>query len=195
MGQYAKYRNIALDRLIAAGFNKPVPTRLGADILVLKSNYDEIMDIYEFCRDSNIHPLVVTFIPCGMTVNKYERDHFDVPATEKTALWKQIYEYNIRHSVPFDDIAPYAGGHVCTQLQYAFYVNVRGLVYRCPGERDNIGSLVGPGASTLRELWNEYGGNGNSAMCPPRYRCGSLPKNLRGSVSAYIENIQTRIKT
>lgn len=185
---YTKYRNIALRRLIDVGLNEPKPTRLGADILILKDNYKEVFELYTYCRKLNIYPLVVTFIPCGRTTTRYERNRFDVSPARKIELWKRIYQYNAENGITFEDVSAFAGGHVCRQTKYALYVNVRGQVYRCPGERENIGALVGPGHSTLARLWKEYGGTVNGNICPPRIRCGSLPVNLQKLVRDYIEN-------
>lgn len=52
-------------------------TRVGADILVMKSNIDEIPDIFRFCRINNIMPLIKTYIPQGPTRLDHESGAFE----------------------------------------------------------------------------------------------------------------------
>jgi len=192
---YTKFRDIGIDRLISTGFTKSggkwlSPTRLGADILVLRQNYDEILDIYSMCRDENIYPLVVTFIPCGLTSRIFQRKRFDVSPQQKIELWKQIYKYNHEQGIKFEGVSAYAGGHQCLQLRYALYINVRGLVWSCPGEPDqfHLGSLVGSDSATLEEIWANAPRNMNY-LCFPRLKCGSLPRDLRNTVERYVRTL------
>jgi|GEM_PF-7084453 len=170
-----------MNRLVEVGLNKGNPKRLGADILVLKDNYEEVFDMYVHFRELNIYPMVCTFIPCGRTSIERQRKRFDVTDEMKIALWNKIYEWNAEHGIRFEGVSPFAGGHVCTQLRYALYISIRGQVYGCPGELFHIGAMVGKGKRTLKDIW-EGASKNRKYLCEPRIKSISLPKELETKV-------------
>lgn len=185
---YTYFRESGLNRLIEVGLNKTNPTKLGADILILKDNYMEILGLYDLFRKTNIYPLVVTFIPCGKTSKAYQRQKFDVTDEIKVKIWKDIYKYNIDNGIPYDDVSAFAGGHVCDQMAYGLYINNRGQVFECPGKDVHLGSLIGGDeAQKLKEIW-ACGNGSTDQLCPPRYDSFSLPRKLKKEIKEFIDN-------
>lgn len=186
---YAYYRDIGLERLIEAGFNRYNPMRLSVATVILKDNFNEIFDNYVHFRKLNIYPIVNTFVPCGKTKTKEESEKIDVRDSQKIELWKKIYSFNIENGIKYKGISSYCGGHICSQLGYAMYINVWGEVFDCPASKHKLGNI---NEQTLRELWNKstnkkvFGENKNN-YCPYRQAFGSLTKNLLLEVDDYLK--------
>lgn len=193
---YTYYRDIGLERLIEADFNKHNPTRLGAATVILKDNFNEIFDNYVHFRKLNIYPIVNTFVPCGKTKTREESDKIDVKGIQKIELWKKIYSFNIENGIKYKGISSYCGGHICSQLGYAMYINVWGEVFDCPASKHKLGNIE---EQTLRELWNKstnrkvFGGNKDN-YCPYRLAFGSLPKNMMEEVNNYLKKKYSQIR-
>lgn len=193
---YTYYRDKGLERLIEAGLNKHAPTRLGAATVILKDNYDEIYKNYVNFRKLNIYPIVNTFVPCGRTKTKEESDKIDVTDREKIELWKRIYSFNIENGIGYDGISSYCGGHICSQLGYAMYINVWGEVFDCPASKNKLGNIK---ESSLKELWERstnrkvFGGRKDN-YCPHRLNSGALPRNLLKEVGEHLEQKYPHIR-
>jgi MoaA/NifB/PqqE/SkfB family radical SAM enzyme len=186
---YAYYRDIGLERLIEVGFNKHNPTRLGVATVILKDNFNEIFDNYVRFRKLNIYPIVNTFVPCGKTKTKEESEKIDVKNEQKIELWKKIYSFNIENGMKYQGVSSYCGGHICSQLGYAMYINVWGEVFDCPASKHKLGNAE---EQSIKELWNKstnrniFGGNKDN-YCPYRLAFGSLPKNLLEEVDKHLK--------
>ena len=153
---YSLKRNQALNNLKDLGFmNGEIieidgiqrkTTRVAADILVTKSNYHEIPDIFRYCRYNNIMPEIKTYIPEGPTrmdqLNEFvQLSHEEKEQLKKNEvnqkdffiLRKQIEaidekEFGIKKMPYF-----YPQGHFCTQSMAALYVDIRSNIYACVG--------------------------------------------------------------
>jgi MoaA/NifB/PqqE/SkfB family radical SAM enzyme len=154
---YTKSRDNALELLIDAGFNKVEhnPTRLGTASVILKSNYYELFHHYRYFRSLNIYPIINTVVPCGRTRDMTKVEEISPSPEEKIELWKKIYSYNIKKGIKYDGISSYAGGHVCSQLGYAMYINVFGEVFDCPSSTNKpIGNVKFNGRK-ITDLWKK----------------------------------------
>lgn len=154
---YTKARNIALERMIEAGFNswQHNPTRLGIATVMLKSNYHELFPIYKHFRLLNIYPIINTVVPCGNTKDMDEVRCISPTKEEKIELWTNIYSFNIENGIKYEGISSYVGGHICSQLGYSMYVNVFGDVFDCPSSmRDSLGNVKLNG-KRLKTLWKD----------------------------------------
>jgi MoaA/NifB/PqqE/SkfB family radical SAM enzyme len=194
---YTQVRDIALGRLMKAGFNNREhnPTRLGIATVMLKSNYYELPYIYKYFRFENIYPIINTVVPCGRTKSMAEVERISPTREEKLELWKKVYSFNVENGIKYEGISSYVGGHICSQLGYAMYVNVYGDVFDCPSStRPPIGNvrLNGNKGKKLRELWKgsplrkkyqycrDHG-------CPWRFsKPAMIPKDLFGAVDEYL---------
>jgi MoaA/NifB/PqqE/SkfB family radical SAM enzyme len=194
---YTKVRDIALDRLMKAGFNswEHNPTRLGIATVMLKSNYYELPYIYKYFRFENVYPIINTVVPCGRTKNMREVEAISPTREEKFKLWKKIYSFNIENGIKYEGISSYVGGHICSQLGYAMYINVFGDVFDCPSStRLPIGNvrLNGNNSKKLRDLWKgspfrkkyqyckDHG-------CPWRFsHPAMIPKDLFRTIDEYL---------
>ena len=154
---YTRVRNIALERLMNAGFNNSIhnPTRLGTATVILKNNYEELLHHYRYFRCLNIYPIINTVVPCGRTYNMDEVELLSPSAEEKFELWKSIYSFNVENGIKYEGISSYIGGHICSQLGYAMYINVFGEVFDCPSSGNELGNVKSNGRNgkKLSELW------------------------------------------
>jgi MoaA/NifB/PqqE/SkfB family radical SAM enzyme len=196
---YTWMRDIALDRLIEAGFNslKHNPTRLGTASVILKSNYCELFHHYRYFRSLNIYPIINTVVPCGRTKDMTKVSEISPSEKEKIELWKKIYSFNIENGIKYEGISSYVGGHVCSQLGYAMYINVFGEVFDCPSStrKSPIGNVRFNGANgqRLSELWKKspnrrtyYGCHDNG--CPWRFQHSAMiPRRLFKEVHQYLK--------
>jgi len=195
---YTKSRDIALERLIEAGFNgeEHNPTRLGTATVVLKSNYHELFHHYRYFRSLNIYPIINTVVPCGRTENMVEVEDISPTEEEKFELWKKIYAFNIENGIKYEGVSSYVGGHVCSQLGYALYINVFGEVFDCPSSmRKPIGNIKinHNDGEKLSELWKrspyrkKYHGCKDNG-CPWRFKHPAMiPRSLFRNVHEYLK--------
>ena len=195
---YTKFRDIALERLMKAGFNRAEhnPTRLGMATVMLKSNYHELFHYYRYFRCLNIYPIINTVVPCGRTKDMTEVASISPTKEEKLKLWKQIYSFNIENGIKYEGISSYIGGHICSQLGYAMYINVFGEVFDCPSStRRSIGNIKVNGADgeRLSELWKKSTyrrryHNCRDNGCPWRFKHSAMiPRTLFKKVHEYLK--------
>lgn len=146
---YAKKRNEALDILMQKGFNKGRKTRLGIDSVITQENKKEILDIFRFCRDNNIFPMIKSFIPTGKAFHKIESEILKKELSEILTKAKEIdeKEYGIMH----EGQPPYMGGFRCDQINHALFVNINGDTFDCPGQLRYLGNVRN---RTLVDIWN-----------------------------------------
>lgn len=103
--RYSDRRTQLLFRYLGAGFNEGaeveidgIPyrtTRLGADILVMRSNLHEIPTLFRFCRNLSVMPEIKSYIPEGPT-------RFDQEANRKIYDERQLEQLR-RDEVPPSD--------------------------------------------------------------------------------------------
>jgi len=159
---YSLRRDRTLSRLISLGLTEGKEikidgieyksTRIGADILVMRSNYAEIPQIHRYCREQKIMPIIKTYIPEGPTRFNQERnidlitleDLFELKKDEITSeeflrLRKKLIEldkkeYDIREMKTF-----YPQACKCTQSMASLYVTVTGEIRSCVGTQYSYG--------------------------------------------------------
>lgn len=172
-GKYTTMRDRAIENLDAAGFCASTPitfdgrsyrlTRLGADILVTQRNFEEVADLFRFCRKHNIEPLIKNFIPEGPTALEIGSGTFArLPEDERIALEAQRVSTrqmsDLRAQLDAIDQSEfgntplsnfYAAGMFCTQSIGSLYVPVRGEIYSCVGTSHSYGKYE-PGKDALR---------------------------------------------
>jgi len=154
---YSEQRDVALQNLIDLWFNKWLSkdldgieynsTRIAADILVMKSNIDEIPDIFRYCRENNIMPEIKTYIPEWPTKYDHMQWYFkQLTDTEQAKLKKDMVDWRefaeLRKELERIDkeefwIEPipyfYPQAFFCTQSMGSVYVTIRWDIFACVG--------------------------------------------------------------
>ena len=171
---YATLRNKSLDLLINTWFtewnkielnwSEYKTTWVWADILVMKSNLLEIPNIFKFCRDRNIMPMIKTYIPFGNNAPDDECEpDLILKLREKLANIDRD-EYWI--DLPFDLFYPQVSG--CIQNVWWLYVNINWKVYSCVWTTDTENPLVfTPWKDTLNRFLSKN--SHNWFWCLPRF--------------------------
>ena len=54
---------------------------------------------------------------------------------------EKIYSFNAENGIKHEGISSYCGGHICSQLGYAMYINVWGEVFDCPASKHKLGNI------------------------------------------------------
>lgn len=151
---YTLRRNNGLKRLMKRGFNKDYEgqTRLGADILVMRRNYDEIIDIYKFCRDNNIFPLVKPLLCNNRGASKFVKENLYVEPLRVKDLYEQLSELDrSQYGYNWTPTPPYAGIN-CNYFYYHLCVTIMGDVWPCIGIPEmQVGNIR---KDSLRSCWN-----------------------------------------
>ncbi|MBU4184945.1 MAG: radical SAM protein [Proteobacteria bacterium] len=136
-GVFFKLRE-GLRNLIEAGFNENMPTRLGVNTVITKQNYDEILDIFRFCRTNNIIPYISITLHGGRA---NQHNDLDVSASKIKNLFhnaleidQKLYGYTWIPSPPIM-------ADQCRKLYYDIVVTSTGEVRFCPGIPITIGSI------------------------------------------------------
>jgi len=147
---YAQMRDEAIQNLEELGFmrgetvnidgkDKQI-TRVGADILVMKSNLAEIPNIFRFCRLKGIMPEIKTYIPQGPTKLDQQGEFFTGLSTEEQeklkadavtptefAKLREKLEKIDKDEFGIDKLGVvYPQGMFCTQSAGALYITING---------------------------------------------------------------------
>lgn len=151
---YTERRQKGLELLLKKGFNKNFDgqTRLGADILVMRKNYDEIETIYRWCRDNNIFPLVKPLMCNNRGASKFVLDNLYINPLEVKKLYERLSEIDrTEYGYNWKPMPPYAGIN-CNYYYYHLCVTIMGDVWPCIGIPEmQIGNIR---EKSLRECWN-----------------------------------------
>lgn len=170
-------RNRAAEILAEAGFNKCLPTRLAfCANPITHANYRELFDIYTYCRERNILPVIAALMTSGKQFGHEYLAGIDVTDDQKIDLYCRIYEYNIMNGIQSlnrvftEGISPLAGIHPCNQIAAGLYVTCNGNVISCPGDSECI--LGNIRRESIRDIWNQsdnYRRRGTfNCKCPPK---------------------------
>ncbi|MCK5023025.1 MAG: radical SAM protein [Candidatus Aenigmarchaeota archaeon] len=172
---FARQRGSALELLLNMDFNAHNPTRLGLEVNVSRHNLHEILDIYRMRIQYNMYEDVVISMPCDAY---FRNTNYDISLEEKKELYRQIYHFNAEHDIPVDNVSPFMGGLVCTQLGNGLYVTCRGDVFHCPGAFEHLGNVR---KESLREIWQAFHESKNhhqTFFCPFREHTNIIPTEL-----------------
>jgi len=193
-------RNRAVEILAEIGFNKCSPTRLAFCMNpITRENYDGLFDIYTYCRERNILPVIATLMLSGKQFNRQFLAGVDVSDEEKISLYTKIYEYNIEHGIQSlsavleEGVSPMPGIHVCNQIATGLYITLKGNVVMCPGDSSRI--LGNIRKTQLSEIWtrsDNYKRRGTfNCDCPPKAG-KTIPANLYSSV---LKNLREKYES
>jgi len=170
---YSKSRDIALKKLIDFGFNKIKPTRLAINTLLMKSNLNEVFDIFKFCRNNNITYIAGNYMPTGRTEGsvfkgeyllkeKDTKELFEPVSTEEYKnIRKMVIEYDKANNFPTISPDAYISGLPCIQ-GLGVQVDNKGKIWHCPARQQLInGELVSEevdfynNTTDFKKLWKE----------------------------------------
>lgn len=169
---YAQMRDEAIQNLEDLGFmqggiidldgRERQVTRVGVDILVMKSNINEIPGIFRFCRRKGIMPEIKTYIPQGPTKLDHESGNFAglsikeqerlkrdaVTPEEFTQLRKLLEEIDEKEFGNERFKLFYPQSVFCTQSAGALYITINSDILSCVGTSHIYGKYK-PGIEAL----------------------------------------------
>jgi len=174
---YASLRDKALQNLINKGFNSGNPTRLAIDTLLVKPIYDELYDLFLYCRENNIALIASVYMPTGRTSGfefhgqsalskrSINLDELYKPMDQKDIdeLLNLMKRYDAEHGISRAAIPAYISGISCTQL-LGVQIDNQGKVWCCPARKllrnngDEISKNLAEDTKSLNSLWsnNEF---------------------------------------
>jgi len=122
----------ALGRLMRGNFASGAPgsLRIGLSFVVTRINYDDILPVWQFCRDHALFPNFEEFIPRGRGATNYQDlflDNRRVLALKEKLLeldrTKYGYDWLVHTPLP---------GHGCLQTMCSIHITSFGRVQPCP---------------------------------------------------------------
>lgn len=190
---YTERRNRAIENLVSVGFNSTLPTRLALCALpIIKDTYNELFDIYKFCRERNILPLIAPLMCSGKQFGDLYIKEIDVSSEKKIELYTTIYKYNISnkiqsaHDISEGVISPMAGIHPCNQISAGLYLTLNGNVLRCPGSNDVLGNIR---TESLKKIWL----NSPNYLLRGKYNCFCPAKDGKTITKNFYRIISRKI--
>lgn len=121
----------ALDHLREAGYASENGPSLALETVVCRQNYDEIEDIYAFCRENSILPYVEILTVQGTARQNAER--LAITPDEGLRLYSRLQQYDReRFSIEWP-LTPPIAGQSCRRILYSAYITAVGNVQPCPG--------------------------------------------------------------
>jgi len=146
---YAQARAEGLKRLVDSGFNRDAPTKLGADILVMKKNMHEVESLFRWCREHNVFPLVKPFLTNERAATPFVKKHLQITPEGLKALYERLSTIDREeHGYEWKPAPPYAGIH-CNYYLYHIMVTIMGDAAPCIG-LPYVGNIR---EQSLAELW------------------------------------------
>jgi MoaA/NifB/PqqE/SkfB family radical SAM enzyme len=149
---YSKERNKNLRILLSHAFNKGEQiclddrqyklTRIGADILVRRGNYPEILNIFEYCRNNDIMPIIVPYIP-GTLESEFNYEEWKILCAKIGSIDQKL------HNIKYEDLF-YPQATKCPQSIAGLYVNNNGEIRSCVGTTKVYG-IYKPGKNMLHQ--------------------------------------------
>jgi MoaA/NifB/PqqE/SkfB family radical SAM enzyme len=173
---YSALRDLALERLLAAGFAACEPTRLGVTPVVTNLNIHELRGVYQWALSANIYPHLCVLISVGKTRDLNTRG-LDISGEDLIELATDTIHESIRQGHEYLGPTPFPGGVRCEYLRIGLYVDDFGDVFLCSGrDTDSLGNIR---TQSLADIWvNSYelrkpflGGHG----CPWKEHDGTIP--------------------
>lgn len=132
-GKKGTYKSImsGMQNLFKAGFNKNKgkTLRCGASFVVTAFNYEDIIKVWQFCRDNNIYPNLEELIPRNKGLKHSKQLEINkecIGSLKKKILLLDRKKYNydwIMHT-PLP-------GHGCLQFFYSIYITSKGYIQPC----------------------------------------------------------------
>ena len=130
----------ALDYLLEAGYSSTEGSpRLALETIVCRSNYDEIVPIYTFCRENNLTPYVEILNVQGRA--KKNKDALEISRSEAHMLFKTLQEYDENVWGITWPLTPPIAGQTCKRMYYSAYITATGEVQPCPGVDISSGNI------------------------------------------------------
>lgn len=171
---YASLRDKALNKLIEKHFNAEVPTRLAIDTLLVKPIYDELFDLFLYCRNNNISLIASVYMPTGRTSGFEFHGQEALPKglsclddlytpmnqDEIDEILTLMKDYDANHGIPRAAYPAYISGIACTQL-LGVQIDNQGKIWCCPARKvlDNNGQefsdSLAENTHNLNNLWSE----------------------------------------
>lgn len=172
---YASYRDKALNKLIDKHFNTETPTRLAINTLLIKPIYDELHDLFIYCRKNNISFIASVYMPSGRTygiefhgqkaIRKGFPDMDDLymplDQEEMGELLKYMKDYDLKTGITRATYPAYISGIACTQL-LGLQIDNQGKVWCCPtrkvlDENGNIISVfIAENTHEIKTIWTNH---------------------------------------
>lgn len=129
-----------LKNLVDYGFNKPQPSKLGIDTVIVRQNYEEISDIFRYCRSSNIVPYITTELPGGR--GKDNAEILDVSVQEIKDIFFRLREIDRKeYGFNWEPHPPIVAGGSCKKILYQLFVGPTGEIGVCPGLDASLGNI------------------------------------------------------
>lgn len=126
-----------LQNLINAGFNEG--NRLGIDSVIVKQNYQEISELFCFCRDNHAIPYITTELHGGRGTANAEFLDVDVDAIKQIFLELLVIDQK-RYGYTWFPSPPLVAGH-CKKLLHDIVVDSVGNIQICPGINISLGNV------------------------------------------------------
>ncbi len=130
---YLGFRDKGIVNLIEAGLNSHTKTRLGVDCLLMKENFQEAVELFDFFNSYNMFCVLNTSMDCGKTALDRELSTI-LTKDEALEAAVELYTHCLEKGIPFDKrISPYFCSRVCSQLNHGIFIGDNGVVKACPG--------------------------------------------------------------
>ena len=175
-------------------------TRVGADILVMKSNLEEIPDIFRFCRRNNIMPLIKTYIPQGPTKLDHESGVFEGLSEAEQVQLKSDAVFpeefaSLRKKLEGIDKKEFGNTNLpvfypqvifCTQSMASMYVTINSDMLSCVGT-SNVHGKYDPSIKSLQEATKKRTENVSLGCIPRLEEAEKLDKKIPDNERKILE--------
>jgi MoaA/NifB/PqqE/SkfB family radical SAM enzyme len=194
---YSEKRDRALERLKNIGFNLHNPTHLGFGTVILRCNYKEIPEIFNYAIPNNVYPLNCPLMPIGRAEDDAKRAEIGITGDEMAELTIKLNIIAWEYGITFTQPADFPGGLKCDISRAGLFVAYTGRIDPCEAHLcDAIGNVrqvpLAVAWKNINELKErEYDGQRGLGLCFPKLIKGIIPPNYDQKVT---EKVQAFIK-
>ncbi len=128
-----RFRDMGIANLVEAGLSSHEKTRLGVDCLLMRDNFREAVELFDFFNSYNIFCVLNTSMDCGKTAIDKKLSSV-LTKDEALEVAVKLYTHCLEKGIPFDKrISPYFCSRVCSQLNHGLFIGDDDTVKACPG--------------------------------------------------------------
>ena len=188
---YSEKRNLALERLMNAGFNLHAPSHLAFGTVVLRANHKEIPELYDYGLSRNIYTVNCALMPIGRSEFDYPR--LGITGDEMIELAAKTHIIAWEYGIPFTRVADFPGGLQCDVSRAGFYVSYTGKIDLCEANIfEDIGNFRDVPLSVAWERINaareRQGDERVRGLCIAKRAKGIIPQNYDAEVARKVND-------
>jgi len=190
---YSEKRNLALERILNAGFNEFSPSRIGVASVILADNLDELPEIYEKGLENNVYSFFCPLMPTGKVRDRSYRERIGISQEKMIDLAVKLHITAFQHGIEYSGPSDFPGTLPCFITKAGFYMNDTGDIHLCVPDdfhaniRDKRLSEIWKDLTQKKKIkYEKHGLHLQNGECLPKRIAGVIPFDYNEQVDKRV---------